>query len=422
VPELDSATDLKPPFTTFNREDGSEGDPAAPEFREGLPKTYRPRHDLHYVEQLTATDAQPVRLVPVSRIDSGDLPPEHTVASLADSIAELGIVQPLLVRPHNGRFRLIAGRRRLAAARRAGLTEVPCLVHAVNETRASQLATADNLRPAQVASPLSLLASPPDVQADIDGHTAAMMSELQDAVASLQSCLPLLARATSTREQVALKLLTVESERAAWVIRARRYLAGTLPVAHTPVGGAALLDQVKRQAGMSMALRGGALQVDPVRSAGTARRSHAVDRSRGRRGAGVVRAWRARAGSPRGGTSDRAERRRTNRARNHAAVGGAERHGDRQVLRGGLDGASRRLLRGACDPAGAAGCQPPSRTIGSVIRSCRGDGGHDNLRGMTRTIDGRKVSGGQPSPVLCSAPARPCAPMATQFRPPPLAA
>jgi hypothetical protein len=105
------------------------------------------------------------------------------------------------------------------------------------------------------------------VPADIDGHTAAMMGELQDAVASLQSCLPLLARAASTREQVALKLLTVESERAAWVIRARRYLAGTLPVAHTPVSGAALLDQVKRQAGMSMALRGGALQVDPVRSA-----------------------------------------------------------------------------------------------------------------------------------------------------------
>ena len=268
MPELDSAADLKPPFTTFNREDEPEGDTAAPEFREGLPKTYRPRHDLHYVEQLTAaTDTQPVRLVPVSRIDGGDPPPEHTVASLAESIVELGIVQPLLVRPHNGRFRLIAGRRRLAAARRAGLTEVPCLVHAVNDTRASQLAAADNLRPAQVASPLSLLASPPDVQADIDGHTAAMMGELQDAVASLQSCLPLLARATSTREQVALKLLTVESERAAWVIRARRYLAGTLPVAHTPVSGAALLDQVKRQAGMSMALRGGALQVDPVRSA-----------------------------------------------------------------------------------------------------------------------------------------------------------
>ena len=59
-------------------------------------------------------------------------------------------------------------------------------------------------------------------------------------MASLQSCLPLLARGASTREQVALELLTVESERAAWVIRARRYLAATLPVAHTPVNGATL--------------------------------------------------------------------------------------------------------------------------------------------------------------------------------------
>jgi len=268
VPELDSATDLKPPFTSFDRDDEPESDTTGPGFREGLPKTYRSRHDLHYVEQLTAaTDAQPVRLVPVARIDSADLPGDHTVASLTDSIVAVGIVQPLLVRPHNGRFRLIAGRRRLAAARRLGLTEVPCLVHTVNETQASQLAEADNLRPAQPTSALSLQASPPEPQASIDGHTAAMMGELQDAVASLQSCLPLLARATSTREQVALKLLTVESERAAWVIRARRYLSATLPVAHTPVNGAALLEQVKRQAGMAMALRGGSLQVDAVRGA-----------------------------------------------------------------------------------------------------------------------------------------------------------
>jgi hypothetical protein len=103
VPELEQPADLKPSFTTFNREDAPGSGCAASEFREGLPKTYRPRHDLHYVEQLTAaTDTQPVRLVPVSRIDGGDLPPEHTVASLADSIVELGIVQPLLVRPHNG--------------------------------------------------------------------------------------------------------------------------------------------------------------------------------------------------------------------------------------------------------------------------------------------------------------------------------
>ena len=268
MPELDSRTGLQHPFTSSNREDDPEEDGPASEFREGLPKTYRPRHDLHYVEQLTApTETQPVRLVPVSRIDSADPPADPTVANLARSILELGIVQPLLVRPHNGRFRLIAGRRRLAAARQAGLTEVPCLVHTVNETRAMQLAVADNLRSPHGASSLSMPASLPDAQAAIDTHSAAMMGELQDAVASLQSCLPLLARGASTREQVALKLLTVESERAAWVIRARRYLAATLPVAHTPVNGATLLEQVKRQAGMAMTLRGGALRVEVVRGA-----------------------------------------------------------------------------------------------------------------------------------------------------------
>lgn len=268
MPELDSTAELKPPFTTFPRDDEHDEDSPAPEFREGLPKTYRSRHDVHYVEQLTAaTDTQPVRLVPLARIDSQDLPPEHSVASLADSIAELGVVQPLLVRPHNGRFRLIAGRRRLAAARRAGLTEVPCLVLTVSEARASQLAAADNLRAHQGAATSALVAAAPESQASLDTHTAAMIAELQEALASLQSCLPLLARGGSTREQVALKLLTVESDRAAWVIRARRYLAATLPVAHTPIAGSALLDQVKRQAGVAMALRGGSLHVDTVRGA-----------------------------------------------------------------------------------------------------------------------------------------------------------
>lgn len=49
--------------------------------------------------------------------------------SLADSIRSLGVLEPLLVRPHDdGRFEILAGERRHAAAQRAGLDEVPCLV------------------------------------------------------------------------------------------------------------------------------------------------------------------------------------------------------------------------------------------------------------------------------------------------------
>ena len=92
MPELDSRTGLQHPFTSSSREDEPEEDSPASEFREGLPKTYQPRHDLHYVEQLTAaTETQPVRLVPVARIDSADLPAEATVTSLATSIVELGL-------------------------------------------------------------------------------------------------------------------------------------------------------------------------------------------------------------------------------------------------------------------------------------------------------------------------------------------
>ena len=148
VPNSIARPNLKPSVTSFNRENEPQEDGPACEFREGLPKTYRPRHDLHYVEQLTAaTDTQPVRLVPVSRIDSADLPEAHTVAGLADSIVDLGIVQPLLVRPHNGRFRLIAGKRRLAAARRAGLPK-----SRVWSTRSTRRARRSSLRPTTCAA------------------------------------------------------------------------------------------------------------------------------------------------------------------------------------------------------------------------------------------------------------------------------
>ena len=56
------------------------------------------------------------------RKDVGD------VTELADSIRHSGIMQHLTVVPHEGRYRVIIGHRRLAAAKQAGLTEVPCII------------------------------------------------------------------------------------------------------------------------------------------------------------------------------------------------------------------------------------------------------------------------------------------------------
>ena len=57
--------------------------------------------------------------------------PEDALAELAESIRRYGILQPLTVRRAGGDFELIAGERRLRAARLAGLREVPCLIAAL---------------------------------------------------------------------------------------------------------------------------------------------------------------------------------------------------------------------------------------------------------------------------------------------------
>jgi ParB-like chromosome segregation protein Spo0J len=114
--------------------------------REGLPRGYRMRADSHYVDQLDARDPGPaIRLIPTRQID---VDPSATAGpqALAKSIALHGVVQPLLVRRRNGRYQLIAGRKRLAAAIAAGVTDVPCLTYDVDDTEAATLAQADNLR------------------------------------------------------------------------------------------------------------------------------------------------------------------------------------------------------------------------------------------------------------------------------------
>lgn len=72
---------------------------------------------------------------------------EDALAELADSIAQHGVLQPLLVRPlADGTYQLVAGERRWRASRRAGLSEVPVVVREMTEKEAAQLALIENLQ------------------------------------------------------------------------------------------------------------------------------------------------------------------------------------------------------------------------------------------------------------------------------------
>lgn len=67
------------------------------------------------------------------------------LAELALSIAQVGILQPLTVRQANGSWEVVAGRRRLAAARLADLSTVPCIVRSLDNEEAFDVALAENL-------------------------------------------------------------------------------------------------------------------------------------------------------------------------------------------------------------------------------------------------------------------------------------
>lgn len=71
---------------------------------------------------------------------------ESSLRELSESIRRYGILQPLTVRRGKDGYELIAGERRLRAAKMAGLTEVPCLVARSNEEDSALLALIENLQ------------------------------------------------------------------------------------------------------------------------------------------------------------------------------------------------------------------------------------------------------------------------------------
>ncbi|MDP8953944.1 MAG: ParB/RepB/Spo0J family partition protein [Actinomycetota bacterium] len=71
---------------------------------------------------------------------------EEALSSLVASVRELGVLQPILVRPvGEGAYELIAGERRWRAARRAGLATIPAVVRTVDEVASLEQAVVENL-------------------------------------------------------------------------------------------------------------------------------------------------------------------------------------------------------------------------------------------------------------------------------------
>ena len=72
---------------------------------------------------------------------------DEALAELADSIAQHGVLQPLLVRPiAGGGYQIVAGERRFRACRMAGVQEVPVVIRELSDGQVMELALIENLQ------------------------------------------------------------------------------------------------------------------------------------------------------------------------------------------------------------------------------------------------------------------------------------
>ena len=108
--------------------------------------------------EVAGADAGPLTLteLPVSVISTNPNQPrkgfdEEALASLTASVRELGVLQPVLVRPlDDNKYELIAGERRWRAAKRAGLPSVPAIVREVDDTTSLEHALVENVHRADL--------------------------------------------------------------------------------------------------------------------------------------------------------------------------------------------------------------------------------------------------------------------------------
>ncbi len=71
---------------------------------------------------------------------------EEALAELADSIRARGVIQPIVVRPHDGHYQIVAGERRWRAAQKARLHEIPAIVRDFDDPETLEVALVENIQ------------------------------------------------------------------------------------------------------------------------------------------------------------------------------------------------------------------------------------------------------------------------------------
>lgn len=100
---------------------------------------------------LEEDEAAELLMLPINKVEPRKDQPranfdEEALQTLADSIAQYGIIQPIVARKQGNYYQIIAGERRWRASRLAGLTEVPVRVIEADDRRTAELTLVENLQ------------------------------------------------------------------------------------------------------------------------------------------------------------------------------------------------------------------------------------------------------------------------------------
>lgn len=118
--------------------------------KSGLPDEISMRHDYHYVDLISKRSTGPrIRMITIEKIDPNPRQPRNQLGDLTDlmaSIKEKGVLEPILVRPIDGKYEIIAGERRFRASKKAGLKEIPCIEMDVKESEAMEISLIENVQ------------------------------------------------------------------------------------------------------------------------------------------------------------------------------------------------------------------------------------------------------------------------------------
>jgi ParB family chromosome partitioning protein len=116
----------------------------------GLPEFIKMKHDYHLVDEISLRTKTPIiRNIPIEKIITNQMQPRRDMGDLSeltDSIRENGIIEPVIVKPREGYFEIIAGERRFRAAKEAGMHEIPCIEHDIPDNEALEMSIIENIQ------------------------------------------------------------------------------------------------------------------------------------------------------------------------------------------------------------------------------------------------------------------------------------